>query len=301
MMCSAYRLKKQGDSRQPGHIPFSVLNHLVVPYRVLNVASWPAHRFLRRKVRWPSTSITLKAIHSFFCFFFLMIHTVKVFSIVNETETDIFLEFFIILYDPGNVGNLISGSSFSKPSLDIWKFLGCIMLKSSMQDFKHDLTSVGYEYNSLMVHTFFTTTFLGNSDENWPFPVLWATAWSSRFADIFNATPWWHYPFCCCSVTQYCPTICDTMNCSMWVFPVLHLLPKVAQTQVHSVSEAIQPPHPLLSPSLLPSIFPSIRAFSNESALLIRWLKYWSFSVSPSNEYAELISFRIDWFVILAV
>ena len=96
-----------------------------------------------------------------------MIHTVKGFSIVNETETDIFLEFFIILYDPGNFGNLISGSSsFSKLSLDIWKFLSCIMLKSSMQDFKYDLTSMGYECNSLMVHTFFGTTFLGNWDEN---------------------------------------------------------------------------------------------------------------------------------------
>ena len=56
--------------------------------------------------------------------------------------------------------------------------------------------------------------------------------------------------------------------------------------------------HPLL---LLPSIFPSIRVFSNESALCIRWLKYWSFSISPSNEYSELISFMIDWFDLLAV
>ena len=56
--------------------------------------------------------------------------------------------------------------------------------------------------------------------------------------------------------------------------------------------------HPLL---LLPSIFPSIRIFSNESALCIRWPKYWSFSISPSNEYLQLISFRIDWFDLLAV
>ena len=57
----------------------------------------------------------------------------------------------------------------------------------------------------------------------------------------------------------------------------------------------------LCRPVLLPSIFPSIRVFSNESALCIRWPKYWSFSISPSNEYLELISFRIDWFDILAV
>ena len=69
----------------------------------------------------------------------------------------------------------------------------------------------------------------------------------------------------------------------------------------HWISDAIQPSHPLSFPSPLPSIFPSIRVFSNESALTIRWSKYWSFSISPSNEYAGLISFRIDWFDLLAV
>ena len=76
---------------------------------------------------------------------FIMIHTVKGFSVVDETEVDIFLEFPCFLYDPASVGNLISdSSSFSKPSLDIWKFLVHIMLKSSMQDFMHDLTSMGW-------------------------------------------------------------------------------------------------------------------------------------------------------------
>ena len=76
---------------------------------------------------------------------------------------------------------------------------------------------------------------------------------------------------------------------------VLHYLPEFAQTHVRWVSDAIQPSHPLL---LLPWIFPSIRVFSNGSALLIRWWKYWSFnfSISPSNEYLGLISFKIDWF-----
>ena len=74
---------------------------------------------------------------------FVMIHTVKSFSVVTETEVDVFLEFSRFLCDPANVGNLISGSSaFSKPSLDIWKFLIHIMLKPSMPDFKQDLTSV---------------------------------------------------------------------------------------------------------------------------------------------------------------
>ena len=77
-----------------------------------------------------------------------------------------------------------------------------------------------------------------------------------------------------------------------------HQLPELAQTTVHQVGDAIQPSHPLL---FLPSIFPSIRVFSNELALLIRWPKYWSFSISASNEYSGLISFRIDWLDLLAV
>ena len=75
-----------------------------------------------------------------------MIHIVKGFSVVDETEVDVFLEFPSFLYDPANLGNLLAGSSsFSKPSLDIWILLVCIMLKPSMQDFKHDLTSMGNE------------------------------------------------------------------------------------------------------------------------------------------------------------
>ena len=105
---------------------------------------------------------------------FIMIHTVKGFGIVNETEVDVFLRFPGFLYDPANVGNLISGSSsFYKPSLDIWKFLAHIMLKPIMQDFKHGPTSMRDECNCPMVNTFFRTTLFGNWDEDWPFPVLW--------------------------------------------------------------------------------------------------------------------------------
>ena len=85
--------------------------------------------------------------------------------------------------------------------------------------------------------------------------------------------------------------------------PVHHQLPEFTQTHVHRVSDAIQPSHPLLSLLLLPSVFPSIRVFPSESALHIRWPKYWSFSfsISPSNEHSELISFRMDWLDLLAV
>ena len=78
----------------------------------------------------------------------------------------------------------------------------------------------------------------------------------------------------CCSVTKSCLTLCDPMYCSTPGFPVLHQLPEFAQTHVHWVSDAIQPSHPLRPLLLLSPFFPSIRVFSNESALCIRWPKY---------------------------
>ena len=105
------------------------------------------------------------------------------------------------------------------------------------------------------------------------------------------------------SVAQSCPTLCDPMNRSTPGLPVHHQLPESTQAHVHWV---VMPSNhlilwcPLL---LLPSIFLSIRVLSNESALLIRWPKYWSFSfnISPSNEHPGLISFRMDWLDLLAV
>ena len=98
---------------------------------------------------------------------FVMIYTVKGFTIVDETEIDVFPKFPCFFYNPANVDNLISSSSsFSKLSLDIWKLLVCIMLKPSIQDFKHDLTSMGDECSCLMVSTFVGTTLLGNWDED---------------------------------------------------------------------------------------------------------------------------------------
>ena len=104
------------------------------------------------------------------------------------------------------------------------------------------------------------------------------------------------------SVAQLCLTLCSLMDCSTPSFPVHHQLPELTQTHVHRVGDTIQSSHPLSSPSP-PSIFPSIRIFSNESVCCIRWPEYWSFSlcISPSNEYSGLISFRIDWLDLLAV
>ena len=103
------------------------------------------------------------------------------------------------------------------------------------------------------------------------------------------------------SVAQSCLTLCDPMDCSTAGLPVHHQLPESTQTHVHWLGDAIQPSHPLSSPSP-PALIPSIRVFSNELALLISWPKYWSFSfnISPSTEHPGLI-FRIDCLDLLAV
>ena len=103
------------------------------------------------------------------------------------------------------------------------------------------------------------------------------------------------------SVTQSCPPFCDPMDCSMPGFPAHYQLLELTQTHVHWVSDASQPSHPLLSPLLLPSIFLSIRVYSDESVLYIRWPEYWnfSFSISPSNEYSGLISLGLTGLISL--
>ena len=119
-------------------------------------------------------------------------------------------------------------------------------------------------------------------------PLVW-----TRWATILSP--------CCCSAIQSCPTFCDPMGCSTPGFPVLHHLPEFAQTHVHWVDDAIQPSHPLLPPS---------PAFSlSQYQGLSQWIcslqsggqSIWSFSISPSNEYSGLISFKIDWLDLLAV
>ena len=107
---------------------------------------------------------------------------------------------------------------------------------------------------------------------------------------------------CCCLVTQSCLTL-QLHKLQHTRLPVLHQLPEFAQSHIYWISGAIQPAHPLLPLLLLPSVFPSIRVFSSYSALHFKWPKYWSFSFSigPSSEYSGLISFSIEWLVLLAV
>ena len=126
---------------------------------------------------------------------------------------------------------------------------------------------------------------------------------------MFQMLPWY---FACAiiwhiiqfsSVAQSCPTLCHPMNRSTPGLPVHHQLPEFSQTHVHWVSDAIQPSHPLASPSPPAPIPLSIRVFSNESTLHMRWPKYWSFSfiIIPSKEIPGLISFRMHWLDLLAV
>ena len=125
-------------------------------------------------------------------------------------------------------------------------------------------------------------------------------------ADFFIMTS---IPSCSCldlhfsSVTQSCPTLCYPMDCSMTGFCVHHQLLEFAQTHVH---QSVMPSNQLILCCplfFLSSIFPSIRVFSNELVLHIRWPRYWrfSFSISPSSEHSGLISFRMDWFDLLEV
>ena len=112
-------------------------------------------RFLRRQVRWSGIPISLRI------FQFIVIHTVKGFCIVNKAEVDVFLELSCFLYDPTDVGNLISGSSaFSKSSLNIWKFMVHVLLRPGLMNFEHYFASVWDDCNCVVVSTFFGIAFL---------------------------------------------------------------------------------------------------------------------------------------------
>ena len=157
------------------------------------------------------------------------------------------------------------------------------------------------------------------SPEDLPNPgiKLWSPALQADSLPIeLQGSPWGHQHNCSLSclcmytgkyqlssVAQSCPTLCDPMNCSTPGFPVHHhswILLKLMTIQSVTPSNHLTLCRPLL---LLPSIFPSIRVFSNESYLCIRWPMYWSFSfsISTSDEYSELISFRMDEFDLLTV
>ena len=139
------------------------------------------------RLRWSSIAISKNFPQ------FVVIHTVKGFSVVNEAEVDVFQEFSCFFYDPTDVVNVISGSStFSESSLNIWKFSGRILWKLSLENFEHYFASVWDDCSCAIVWTFFGITLLWDWNENWPFPVLWPllsfpnllTYWVQHFHNI---------------------------------------------------------------------------------------------------------------------
>ena len=138
---------------------------------------------------------------------------------------------------------------------------------------------------------------------------IWGTQYiisliTSHHSSLLNLWLFLSLPYVSVStVTQSWPTLCKPLDCSTPGLPVHHQLLEFLQTQ--SFKSVMPSNHLILSSPLFlpPSIFPNIRVFSNDSVIHITWPKYWSFrfSISPSNEYSGLISFRIDWFDLLAL
>ena len=147
-MYSAKKLNKQGDCIQPWQTLFPILSQAFVPCVVLTVASWPAHRFLKRQVRWSGIPVSLRIFHSL-----LQYTQSKALSVVSEAEVGVFLELSCFFCDPADVASLISGSSaFSKSSLCI---LVHVLLKPSLKDVEHYLASMWNEYSCAVDSAFF--------------------------------------------------------------------------------------------------------------------------------------------------
>ena len=169
MMYPAYKLNKHSDIIEPWCTPFLIWNQSVAPCSVLTVVSWPAYRFLKSR----SGGLVFPSLDGNFSQF-VVIHTVKIFGVVNKAKVDVFLELSSFFNDPADVGNLTSGSSaFSKSSLNIWKFMVHILLRPGLEDFELYFTSKWDECNCAVVWAFFGITFLLDWYKTWPFPGLW--------------------------------------------------------------------------------------------------------------------------------
>ena len=152
--------------------------------------------------------------------------------------------------------------------------------------------------SSLAIHLLYFTLCCSEYFSLTQIEPLYASFWNTWFSVFVFSY--------CCWVAKSWQTLCNPMDCSMPGFPVLHYIPEFVQTHVHWSIESMMPSKHLIFCHLLlllPSVFSRIGVFSSESALRIKWIKYWSFSfsISPSNEYSGLISFRIDWLDLLAV
>ena len=159
MMYSAYKLNKQGDNMQPWWTPFPIWNLSFVPCQILTVSSWPVYRLLRMQVRWPGIPISLRI------FRFVVLHTVRGFSIVNEAEVDVFLELSCFFYDPTERSNC-----WQFDHLEAWTSgsLSSHTVEAILENFEHYFASVWNEYNCAIVLTVFGIAFLWDWNESYP-------------------------------------------------------------------------------------------------------------------------------------
>ena len=227
---------------------------------------------------------------------FIVIHTVKGFSIVNKAEIDVFLELSCFFYDPMDVCNLISGSSaFSKTSLNIRKFTLHVLLKPGLENFEHYFTSMWDECNCAVVWAFgMKTDLFQSSGHCWVFQICWhiecfllvtkndalSTDTSDKSGSVQFST-----------VAQSCPTLATPWTAAHQAY--LSVTNSRNLLKLMSIESVMPSGHLILCRPLL--LLLSISP--NDSVLHIRWPKYWSFifNISPSSEYSGLISFRIDW------
>ena len=165
-MYSAYKLNKQADNIQPWCTPFPIWN------KSLSMSSSNCCILTCIQI-----SLEAGRVVWYFHLFqnfpqFAVIHTIKGSGILNKADN--FLELSCFVDDPMDAGSLISGSSaFSKSSLNIWKFTVYVLLKPGLENFEHYFASMWDENNCVVVWSFFGIAFLWDSNENWPFPVLW--------------------------------------------------------------------------------------------------------------------------------
>ena len=161
------------------------------------------------------------------------------------------------------------------------------------------IDEMGSPYKTIPLHTAVRQLFLRNHQTR-----MHLFEFGAELATFFYSNiklKEWLTRTCCILVAQSRLTLCNPMDSSIPTISVPHQLSKCAQVHVLCLGDTIQPSHPMALH--LPSVFPSIRGFSNEWVAYISWQKYWrfSFSVSPPSEYSELISLKIDWFDLLAV
>ena len=188
-MYFAYKLNKQGDNIHLLCIPFPIWNQSVVPCLVLNCCFLTCIQVSQEagKVVWYSH--LLRVFHNF-----VMIHTIKGFTIDNEAEVDVFVESAYFFYDPVDVDSLISGSSaLSNSSLNIWKFSVHVQFKPSLENFEHYFTSMWNEYSCAVVLSILWHCLSLGLEWKLTFCSPAATAEFSKFAGILSAALSQHY------------------------------------------------------------------------------------------------------------